>query len=436
MLSAPNLVRDFLAKVSFSNGKSAKFDWKLIAVLVFGVFHSTFPTFFINLVFFNHIVLVPASRGVAYHFGRSELRIHWDAFNHLFFSLPPLLSFLASLGLIGTVLKKGKNSIGAIAIAFVIMLSWASLFTDPKQPNVLMEQSLFKNLILVGPCILFIFFSLSLLTSAPIFFFWLTGGFLPIAMSFIGVDVYFAYINGVLAAVLLIHTRMLLLYLKNMSSRRKLATNLYRVACGLLLLIFFDQYLNLNSAYQAFHASYISAKTIAAEIAADQLKLTSDNLQTQKPKTVAIANTLLLDDIHFHLRRNHKMYLDLTGYTFSQSIPPDSPSNLSQYENFEKQIKKRLGNYTIYTLDVERPDLIGSTTLSDYVDRAKLSVKTLYRDRVDVKYPYADFLKLFIPERYITYPGSPDLGRHVNVSSGILHRRIHSNLILDKVINR
>lgn len=203
---------------------------KLIALLLLLFFYSLSPSFWINLVFYKQWALYSPYEALNLHGQSQTAHLRFDALNHLFFALPPVIVLAGIISTIVNFFALSRRSIflriSGIVAALVL---FALLFIPPSSfgqrwPGYL---TFFVTMMISSS-----FFKINKILSVVFVM-----SFLPVLITYRG-DIYLMYIVGFLAIILLYQIATALAQLSRHSF-------LYWLVIVGIVLGFLDQGMNL-----------------------------------------------------------------------------------------------------------------------------------------------------------------------------------------------
>ncbi len=379
-------------------------NWRFLLVLVPFLIHSLYPAFFINLIFFHHVVFSSFYAKMQV-LPRMVLGVfHFHSINHLFFTLPPLLVFFGIGSLFFNLFSQRKYPSWVFGVVFLFFLGcYYSLFI----PQIHFLQPVPRYLTLI----LAIAVSLSALMIHKILFLWSFFTWFPYLAVYFG-EVHLTYALGPFFIILFWHVKRFFTQCLKFNG-----FNNYKIflAGFTLILTMLDQGLNMVAVDRVFKETNQSARQMAHHLSLDA--------REGKP-LILLSHTLLGHDVEYFLKKNENRSLKVSGFTFKDAVSWEESYSIDL--KFLNLLKRERSIGQIYFLDIDAYP----TLLSQFIQQFAIPLTKVYEYESSISYPYLDFLKFFIPFEYTSFPGSPDMIDHFSRDRGLFRRRVHVKYIL------
>ena len=427
--------------------------WWFIAAMLPLLFHSIYTSFFINLLAYQHVVLLSIMAKTRISDAVGQRQFHPEAYNHLLFLVAPVLSLLAIAGLWARVrraIPASRPEWQALlaGLALVLAILWLALFVAPGESVGLLTYERVKWL----PLALAVVMAASAWPVSRLLAIWTAFTFLPYVSAF-NVEIHQLYAVAPLAMCLMVNVAALLDGLRDPASGATdtapfavsvppgdehrhaeqqrvrgtpqiepgslsrlgawLRPFAYVTAFLLMLVGLVDQGFNLGAVGTVFRGTNRAARQLGEGIS-----------QVSRRPAVLISHTLLADDVRYYFRQDLGLMLQRRCFTFVKAVGRDHPDCLVEWERFESTVRQAVQQSPVLLLDV---DLGAPTMLAQHKQRLIEQgwlVHHVWRVVFDRRYSYADPLKYFVPLSYTSFPGSPDLGDYVRMERSWMSRRV------------
>ncbi|MGH7174431.1 MAG: hypothetical protein ACRELF_02905 [Gemmataceae bacterium] len=362
----------------------------ILGAAALGFLHALFPTALVHWLFLPQLPLLPVYRLGTLSGQLDSGGIRWHACWHFLPLLPPSLWVCAGLAALLRLRRTYGAADGSRPGWFVRIESVVKSLSIPcwlaATVVLLLLEPRFHHFLGLTLCL-----GLAALGARRDLFLgvWFVLMFVPILRVFTE-HVHFLYAMPPAAIILAEAMEALWLTLRD---RPVLAWLRYALAC-FLVVIALDQALNVYAAYRVNRAIYSGIDVVA------------DWFVRQIPSEAAVVtNVIHGEEIKWHSSNHVEIYWTITAGIGDPRRAVDQP------DQFERMLANR-GSRPVYFLDVDfdyTPDK-ASYHRHKYVHQAEVGCRDLgVVHFTHTRYPFADFLRYFVPRRYQPFLGSPDL---------------------------
>ena len=261
------LYKEYLLLISFtiffSELISPKRSWRLLLFMLPLLIHSVFPLFIINFLFYKNPAFSSPLEKYISHIKTLNINFRLHAFNHLIFTIPPIISLLGIVAIYRNIFSKRLlgHKVNLAVILFLSIL-YTSLFIPPDVSSIPWTNFLSFLLVL---CISLSAFQINRILAVWFFIAWL-----PYLLIYY-VEVHLVYAIGPLAIILLWNIGQFLKCLSN--NKKKETLSLAPLLLIILLCVaFVDQALNPIAAYRTFKATNDAAINISHHLSRNDLE--------------------------------------------------------------------------------------------------------------------------------------------------------------------
>jgi hypothetical protein len=373
-----------------------------LALLCVATFHAVFPSFIVNVLCYQNMILKSpfSSHTGSVVAGKSFFKFQF--INFFFFSITPTIAVLGCFAVLLRFIQRYPRWKKLILVLGCFLIG--ALFISDFRP--VFGWFVLALLLFVTGCAWRIH---------RVLFFWLLIGWLPYLKVYY-IEAHLMYAIMPLALVLLWHIKQQ--WFSGDPKGAEAVSVVKKILLVFLCLAFIDQGLNLLSAKRGFEETTQLAQQVARDIATRMD-------QVSREKNILISNTLLGKDIAFYLRRNHQKVLDLNGFTVWRNSLKEEEMFLTP-EAFAEVVARQDEQTRIFLLDEDAYP----SRMTFFIRTLGLELKPLRQRQTNVRYPYVDVLKYFVPVLFTSYPGTPDIIDFAFMGKGLFYRKLYGGQYL------